>query len=73
MPPDIATEAVPPTSNETDVGVATNTSAVGGLVGLSDLLQLTTKNIVLANKTVNAMVKYFFVIIRTSMNDDNWY
>src|SRR5450759_831068 len=32
VPPDIVTDAVPPTSNETDAGVATNTVS-GGLVG----------------------------------------
>jgi hypothetical protein len=68
LPPDIATDAVPPTSNETDAGVAVNPLVVSpGLVGLSDLLQLVTKNIALATTTVNAIARNFFMIMVTSI------
>lgn len=71
LPPDIVTDAIPPTSNETDVGVAVNAafvvSAGLGLVGL-DLSQLVIKNIALATTTVNANVRDFFMILMTSMN-----
>ncbi len=67
VPPDIVTDAVPPTSNETDAGVATNALSAG-VVGLLDLLQLITKNIALATTTVNAIARDFFMIMMTSMN-----
>jgi hypothetical protein len=67
VPPDKVTDAVPPTSNETDAGVATNALSAG-VVGLLDLLQLITKNIALATTTVNAIARDFFMIMMTSMN-----
>jgi hypothetical protein len=70
LPPDIATDAVALTSNETDAGVAVNPPVVvsPGLVGLSDLLQLVTKKIALVTTTVNAIVRDFFMNMVTSIN-----
>jgi hypothetical protein len=67
LPPDIVTDAVPPTSNETDVGVAVNPPVVSpGPAGLlSDLLQLVTNIIALATITVNTTVRDFFMIMMT--------
>ena len=70
LPPDIVTNAVPPTNIETDVGVATNPPVVvsPGLAGLAVLVQLVTNDIMLATTTVNAIVKDFFIIMMSSIS-----